>query len=380
MNNMFDYLSECDRCLHCAKARCTHGCPVGNDIPEFLRLVRNGEIAKAVELIGHPFGEICGYVCPCEEQCQGSCVLATKGQAVQAGAVERTVFAEHPFPVVRRGASALNKKVAVVGGGVSGIAFACAMYGEGADITIFERKQLLSTLRLIPNFRLPKEAIERVEKQIAGKFEVVSKHVDADMFAELQQRFDVVYLATGATKLYPLDVDGEDFCTPYDDFLRSPHGKEVVVIGGGNTAMDCARLAVRSGASVTVAYRRTFSDMPAFRKEIDCAKREGVKFVFNVAPVCLSGNGEQLSLTLAETVSEGRGKLTITDKTHTVCCDTVVSALGSRFDSDILHGAPASEATQCANVYAGGDATGGKTVAQAVSDGLKNAQKALCRE
>ena len=378
---------------------------MGNDVPTFLQLVSVGEYDKAVELIGHPFGEVCGYVCAHEQQCQGSCVLSKKGQAVKMGEVERAVFATHPYKVerkVRVGSKSSGIKVAIVGGGVSGITCAVKLYEQGADVTVFERDELLSTLKLIPDFRLPRQTIDRVLTTIDGKFTVVKKDINfEDIFVrklypwqtkvqrernkdslQLSDSFDAVYLATGASVLYKLGVEGEELATPYDEFLKNKvHSGNVVVIGGGNTAMDCARLAKRSGANVTVAYRRTRQDMPAFNKEIEDAYDEGVQFSYNLAPVKLERNGNKLQLTLAKTVSEGRGKLTVTDDITVVECDTVVSALGAKFDKDNLYGAfyewlmdlskPNNPNNPRFNLYVGGDALGASTVANAVADGLK---------
>ena len=405
-------ISESKRCLGCKVPHCKQACPVGNDIPSFLRLVAAGEYDKAVQLIGHPFGEICGYVCPHEMQCQGSCVLSKNGQAVQMGEVERAVFEHYPYGVqrkVRVGSKSNGLKVAVVGGGVSGITCAVKLYEQGADVTLFERDELLSTLKLIPDFRLPREAIKRIESAIDGKFTVVKKDVNfEDIFVrktypvqskhqqeqynnnylQLTHFYDAVYIATGASVLYGLGVEGQELATPYDEFLKSDcHCGDVVVIGGGNTAMDCARLAKRNGANVTVAYRRTRVDMPAFTREIEAAYSEDVNFCYNLAPVKLARVGSKLQLTLAKTVSEGRGKLTVTDETSVVECDRVVAALGSKFDKDNVYGAfyaslidedkPHNPNNPRFNLYVGGDALGASTVANAVADGLKVAHAIL---
>lgn len=410
MSNATDktYLAESRRCLHCLKPSCQPSCPLGNDVSRFLQLVSDGKNGEAVQLLGHPFGEICGFVCPHETQCQGGCVLARRGQAVKMGEVERAVFAENPYVVERKtrvGSKSGGLKVAIVGGGVSGITCAVKLYEQGAEVTLFERDELLSTLKLIPDFRLPREAIERVLKAIEGKFAVVKRDVNfEDIFVrkiypwqnkrqrekigeslQLTDSYDAVYVATGASVLYTLGVDGEELATPYDKFLkRSDHRGHVVVVGGGNTAMDCARLAKRNGCDATVAYRRTRNDMPAFKKEVEDAENEGVKFEYNLAPVKLKRVGDRLSLTLAKTVSVGRGKLTVTDETTTVECDEVVAALGSKFDNENIYGAfiesllnPLNPHNPRFNLFVGGDALGASTVVNAVADGVKVARAIL---
>ena len=388
MTNDFNnsYTSESSRCLHCAKPTCREACPLNNDVPRFLQLVSDGKFDEAVQVVGHPFGEICGFVCPHDAHCHGGCVLSKRGRGVKMGEVERAVFAQHPYKVERKTLTDSKKnglKVAVVGGGVSGLTCAVKLFEQGADVTVFERDELLSTLKLIPDFRLPKEAIERVLNAVDGKFKVVKKDVNFDDM-QLTDLYDAVYVATGASQLYTLGVEGEEFATPYDEFLRSDkHCGRVVVIGGGNTAMDCARLAKRSGCEVTVAYRRTRDDMPAFNKEIEDAYGDGVKFEYNLAPIKLEQKDGKLLLTLAKTVSEGRGKLTVTDETVEVECDTVVSALGSRFDKKVF-GSQGDTFNQDNprnpqhKLYVGGDALRASTVVNAVADGLKAAKEILC--
>lgn len=396
------YTAESARCLHCTKPACREKCPLNNDVPSFLQLVSDGQFQQAVQLLGHPFGEICGFVCPHDACCQGACVLNKRGQAVKMGEVEREVFAAHPYKIerkVRSNSKSSGLKVAVVGGGVTGITCATKLYEQGADVTIFERDELLSTLKLIPDFRLPRAAIDRVLQAIDGKFTVVKKDVNfEDIFVrkhyswqtktqrskigeslQLTDSYDAVYVATGASVPYCLGIDGQELATSYERFLKEgAHSGNVVVIGGGNTAMDCARLAKRSGCEVTVAYRRTRDDMPAFSKEIEDATSDGVSFNYNLAPTKLEQKDGKLHLTLAQTVSEGRGKLTVTDQTQQVVCDTVVTALGSKFDGDNLYGAfyqsllnPLNPHNPRFNLFVGGDALGASTVANAVADGMK---------
>ena len=399
------YIAESSRCLHCAKPACAEACPLNNDVPRFLQLVRDGKTDEAVQVVGHPFGGVCGFVCPHDACCHGNCVLNKRGQAVKMGEVEKAVFQLNPYKVerkVRKGSKSYGLKVAVVGGGVSGITCAVKLYEQGVDVTVFERDELLSTLKLIPDFRLPREAIDSVLKEIDGKFTVVKKDVNfEDIFVrkhydwqtktqknkigeslQLIDSYDAVYVATGASVIYTLGVPGENLATPYDEFLkRTNHSGSVVVIGGGNTAMDCARVAKRAGCKVTVAYRRTRADMPAFNKEIEDAEREGVEFQYNLSPVKLERANGKLLLTLAKTVSEGRGKLTVTNDVTVVECDEVVAAIGSKFDNENIYGAFIESLLKDNNprnprsrLYVGGDALGASTVANAVADGLKAAR------
>lgn len=382
-NDDFNCAAECDRCLRCPKPSCVSMCPVGNRIPEFLQLLKAGDYSRAVQLIGHPFGEVCGYVCPHERQCQGGCVLGRRGESVRIAEAEKTLFERYPYPVQRVADALKNKRIAVVGGGVAGVTCAVKLYEQCADVTVFERDELLSTLKLIPEFRLPHGALARIERQLAGKIGIVRQSVNlAEVYRSGQ--FDLVYIATGAAICRTLGVLGEEFATPYPQFLAKNvdmSHKNVIVIGGGNTAMDCARWAKRLGANVTVAYRRTRADMPAFDKEISSAENEGVELVFNVAPVEIVKQEDGLSVDLAQTESEGRGKLTIGKVVQTVVCDQVVAALGSKFDKSVFDGYDIGNDVMhpLANVYVGGDAAGGNTVAEAVADAMCTAKQIIER-
>lgn len=355
-----------EKCLNCKNANCIKGCPIGNDIPLFLSYVKNGNYAQAVEIIGHPFGEICGYVCPHDIQCHASCILAKKEKGIDIGDIEKEVFANNPFKVERIGDTLANIKIAIVGGGVSGITLAALAYRLGANVTVFEKDELLSTLKSIPSFRLPKDAIERIETSVTGKINVVKQLVSAEDISRLSSNYDFVYVAAGLSKSYGLGIEGESLSTSYEDCLNGKVNGKVIVVGGGNTAIDCARLSKRNGCDVTVVYRRLKEDMPAFRKEVEEAEKDGVKFMFNFAPTLLQKKDE-LALTIAKTVSEGRGKLIVTEQTSNIVCDYVVAAVGGCFDKTLVRNCIADKNGYLYdNVYLGGDAKGGSLVAHAV--------------
>lgn len=372
------YLEESRRCLHCKNASCMQGCPAGYNIPQFLQLVAAGQIEQAAQT-GHIFGEICSYVCPKDKQCKGHCILGRRGTPIDVSLAERQVFANH-FPSIERQSSQLaHLKVAVVGGGVSGMTFAVRCFSQGARVTILERNQLLHTLRSIPSFRLPTQATDRVVNAVLHSgIEVQKAEVNRQTLQRLMQQFDVVYLATGAMLPNKLNIEGEQFATLADDFLRSNNFGDIVVVGGGNTAMDCARHNLRGGGTTTVAYRRTRQDMPAFDGEVQSAQEEGAKFLFNLAPISVQKQGDKLLVQCAHTMSEGRGKLVLTQQRTTLCCQQLVVASGVKYDSSVF------EAQWClqvdenccveGNLYAGGDATGHSLVSQAVGD----ANRAFC--
>lgn len=373
---------EASKCLGCKVAKCVENCPISNQIPQILALVDAQKWSKASKLINHPFGEICGYVCPHDEQCRGNCVLKNKGNAVDFPLVERTIFAQHPFVWKAVDTKLKGTKVAVVGGGVAGITFASQMYQHGASITIFERDELLSTLNLIPAYRLPKASIERIVDNIPDDVCVMYQSVDSEKLQQLRSDFDIVYVATGATVNYTLGVDGEQFATTSNDCLMGKVSGNVVVVGGGNTAIDCATYAKSLGCNVTVAYRRREEDMPAFKAEIAHAKQVGVNFVFNVAPTKLEKSNTNLTLTVAQTVSNGRSSLKITDKLSTIQCDHVVCAVGGACDKTLFGGQkpqPNENYQIDDKTFVGGDAIGGGLVVKAVQHALACAQYILSR-
>ena len=370
---------QAERCLTCARPSCKSACPLGNDGSQIIGLVKRDEYARAVAAIGHPFGEICGYVCPHEQTCQGGCVLNKRKQPVLVGTIERELFAEYPYVIERKGSALKGQRYAIVGGGISGLTFATKVYEQGADVTVYERDELLSTVKLIPNFRLPVTAVLRAEQCFTDKFEVVREQIDGPRLKLLQDRYNGVYVATGLATDYGLGVEEQALATNYRDCLKGDYASgRVVIVGGGNSAMDCARLVNKQGSKAIVSYRRTEADMPAFAREIAEAVDEGVEFVFNAAPVLLTKTGDGLRLTLAKTVSEGRGKLTVTKDTFDVDCDSVIAAVGSKFDGSLLSDdANYERYLQYGNVYLGGDAKGGKLVVDAVRDGLCAAKQIM---
>lgn len=361
------------RCLQCKNPGCSAACPLGNDIPTIVRLVREGKFAMAVQVVGHPFGGVCGYVCPHENQCQGGCVLAKRGQAVPTGEAEATAFTNSPYVVARRDDKLAGRRVAVVGGGVSGITFAVKCYESGADVTVYESNMLLSTLYGIPEFRLPHRLLDDIVRSVEqSDIRVEHKYVCQADIAAMQNDNDIVYLAVGRTVCRALGVTGEEYATTADKFLREAMlPRDVIVVGGGNTAMDCARLNARLGGKTMIAYRRAMADMPCYAKEVQAAADDGVMFETNLAPVMVDKQTDgRLSVTFARTNSEGRGRLSVTDELHTFSCDCLVVAAGNMLDGNVYAQDKTVPVDNCGNVdgnlYAGGDCAGGSLVVEAV--------------
>lgn len=361
------------RCLQCKNPGCSAACPLGNDIPTIVRLVREGKFAMAVQVVGHPFGGVCGYVCPHENQCQGGCVLAKRGQAVPTGEAEATAFTNSPYVVARRDDKLAGRRVAVVGGGVSGITFAVKCYESGADVTVYESNMLLSTLYGIPEFRLPHRLLDDIVRSVEqSDIRVEHKYVCQADIAAMQNDNDIVYLAVGRTVCRALGVTGEEYATTADKFLHEAMlPRDVIVVGGGNTAMDCARLNARLGGKTMIAYRRAMADMPCYAKEVQAAADDGVMFETNLAPVMVDKQADgRLSVTFARTNSEGRGRLSVTDELHTFSCDCLVVAAGNMLDGNVYAQYKTVPVDNCGNVdgnlYAGGDCAGGNLVVEAV--------------
>lgn len=361
------------RCLQCKNPGCSAACPLGNDIPTIVRLVREGKFAMAVQVVGHPFGGVCGYVCPHENQCQGGCVLAKRGQAVPTGEAEATAFTNSPYVVSRRDDKLAGRRVAVVGGGVSGITFAVKCYESGADVTVYESNMLLSTLYGIPEFRLPHRLLDDIVRSVEqSDIRVEHKYLCQADIAAMQNDNDIVYLAVGRTVCRALGVTGEEYATTADKFLHEAMlPRDVIVVGGGNTAMDCARLNARLGGKTMIAYRRAMADMPCYAKEVQAAADDGVMFETNLAPVMVDKQADgRLSVTFARTNSEGRGRLSVTDELYTFSCDCLVVAAGNMLDGNVYAQDKTVPVDNCGNVdgnlYAGGDCAGGSLVVEAV--------------
>ncbi len=377
--------AEASRCLGCKNPLCSKFCPIGNDIPRFLKFAAAGDFAAAARTIAHPFGGICGVVCPHFKQCEGHCVLGIKGRPVQIGRTEAFVSSRFVSSVERADGVLAGRKISVIGGGVSGLTFAAYVYGRGADVTVYEKGRLFGALRQIPSFRLDVKVLQKILAEFENsRIKFVSANVDKRLFDSIREESDAVYVATGLTIPLKAGMAGEEQTTVTAEhcLTNAVMRGETIIIGGGNTAMDCARTVVRSGGKATVVYRRSKEEMPAFPEEIRAAEKDGVAFVFNRAPVSALRKGRIIEAVFAKTYSENRGKLTVTDEKETFRCDGIVTALGNRFDPSPFGEAWATErgvvvdgnGKAADKIYSGGDVTGGECLAAiAVSDALRAA-------
>ena len=429
---MADAVTEANRCLDCKNPHCVEGCPVGINIPGFIEKIREGNFGGGLDIIRESsmLPSVCGRVCPQENQCEGNCVLAKKGNPIAIGQLERFLgdnageLAHDPVVAEPNG-----KKVAIVGSGPSGIACAGELARNGFDVTVFEAFFTGGGVLTygIPEFRLPKAIVKReIEglKTLGVKFEynsVVGRITDADeLFAE---GYDAMFLGVGAGLPRFLNVPGENlpgvFCAneyltrvnlmkaeKFPEFdTPTKHGKNVVVFGGGNVAMDAARTALRLGADkVVLAYRRTEAEMPARKEELHHAKQEGVEVMELVNP-CEFKAGEDgfvnsvvlQRMELGEPDASGRRRpKAVANSEFEILCDVAVTAIGtnanpfSKLAADVKLNkwgyieADEDGRTSNPKVWAGGDiVTGAATVILAMGAGKKAAasiKKALLGE
>src|SRR3990170_5652900 len=414
-----------ERCIQCPEAPCMVACPVHNDIPSAMWLIENGEFVAAAELYRQTSSlpEICGLVCPHEALCQGSCVRSKRGEPVLTGAIEAFVTdyerrqgrVEVPKPPPS------GKKVAVIGTGPAGLSCAEQLLQQGHEVVLFEAFPHPGGLLTygIPNFKLPKRVVEgRLEdfRRAGARFETgVRIGKDRSIEALLAEEFEAVFVGVGSGIDAPMEVPGADLRGVYQatEFLirgnvdisilppgmsgRPEIGRRVAVIGGGDTASDCLRTALRLGAEeVACLYRRTEAEMPGGKKDRELARQEGAKYRFLTQPVRYiagpDGNVsavECLQCELGEPDDSGRRRpVPIEGSNFTVLADTVILALGYWPDPLIGETTPALEtrkyglivadpetgATTRPGVYAGGDAvTGPDLVVTAMLAGRRSA-------
>ena len=384
-------------------APCNAWCPSGNDVVRFIQtLYKEGEAAAAAVLgQTQPLASICGRVCPAP--CMEGCNRREYDGSVNIRALERWIGDR--APLVRREERPVRKqrRIAVLGGGPAGLSASYELARTGHRVTIYEgEKQLGGVLRTgIPTYRLPREVVDREIDAILslGVETRCGEFLDTSRISALSAQYDAVILATGLARSTALEARGSSLAGVEQGiaFLHRVNLEggasvkgHVVVLGGGNTAMDCARSALRSGAAkVTVAYRRTHEEMPAIREEIEEAHREGIEFLFQRAPVAFHGNGRVAEIELAEVEmgepdSTGRRRPVVTKRTSRLACDRVLLAIGQSADrgilpngSEVANGRVYTTSGET-NIFVAGDfATGDGTVTHAIGDGRRAAGRAL---
>ena len=400
-------MAEAERCLNCPDRYCSAQCPAHSYIPEFIAEVRAGRFEAAWELLRrtNPMMEISGRVCPCERQCQSRCTRGIKSEPVAIGRLERFVgdwYRAH-HGLLRTAPQSKGKAVAVVGGGPAGLTCALSLAVAGFDVTIYEKTQRLGGIPAwgIPSFVLPGSLIEHQIDQLRDL--AVDVHLETALgtditLEQLRSSYDAVFVATGAERPVVPAAKGLDLpgVVQAREYLTEPGhyaGKNVLVFGGGNTAIDVARTALRQGAaSVRLAYRRTHAEMPCTREEWNIARTEGVELVPLVSPVQMIADAGRLAGVECDRMElappdypGGRNNVRPSGQRVTLDCDLAVLALG--FENIPAPGLPCDSSgritvdralsTQIDGVYAGGDAvTGPATLMKAVAAG-KDAAAAI---
>lgn len=422
--NMEEAQAEASRCINCKNPLCVQGCPVSIDIPAFIQKIKEGDMKEAGKIIAKysNLPAVCGRVCPQETQCEGKCILGIKGEPVSIGKLERfvgdwVIANGIEYEIKEKN----NKKVAVIGGGPAGLTAAGDLAKMGYDVTIYEALHKLGGVLSygIPEFRLPKEKV--VDKEIENLYKlgvkVVTNAIVGRTFTidELLDRkgFSAVFIGSGAGLPRFMNIPGENYngVISANEFLTRVNlmganksdyatpikiGKRVIVVGGGNVAMDAARTAKRLGADTTVVYRRGEAELPARREEVEHAKEEGIKFHFLVSPIEVIGDEKGwvkeircIRMELGEPDESGRAKFSpIENSEFIIEGETVIMSLGTSPNPLIASttenlkinrwkGIEADEETGRTSregVFAGGDAvTGAATVILAMEAGKKAA-------
>jgi glutamate synthase (NADPH/NADH) small chain len=360
-------MKEAERCLQCKKPSCIDGCPVAIDIPEFIKLIKEGEYTKSIRKVWerNSLPAVCGRVCPQEIQCEELCILGKKGDPVAVGNLERFVAdleREQGTGELPPKAKSTGKRVAVIGAGPSGLTVAGDLILKGHDVTVFEAFHKPGGVLVygIPEFRLPKEIVysevnflERLGVKLECNY-VIGKTISIDELFD--QGFDAVYIGVGAGLPRFMNIPGENLIGIYsaNEYLTRSNlmkaylfpeydtpivkGKNVAVFGAGNVAMDAARTAMRLGAEkVRIVYRRSREEMPARGAEIHHAEEEGIEFYLLTAPTRFTGNEkgrvtgmECIQMELGEPDDSGRRRpIPIDGSKFELECDLAVIAVGA---------------------------------------------------
>ncbi len=402
---------EAERCLQCKKPGCIQGCPLHNDIPAFIKLLREDKVEEAYWIIRRTSSlpAVCSRVCPQEFQCEGGCIRGKKGEPVAIGLLERFVvdwMVGHSKNLMEPCALPTGQKVAIVGSGPAGMTVAYNLAHRGIKCTIYDNLPVLGGMLSvgIPPFRLPRDIIkaefdalkscgvEIIDGIAIGKDKTLEELKDED--------YGAVFLGVGAHESRKLGIPGEELVGVLHgvDYLRDVNlgkevdlGRRVVVVGGGNVAIDVARTALRLGSTdVFILYRRTRKEMPASGSEIHHMEEEGVRLEFLAAPVAVHGeNGrlkkiECIRMELGEPDESGRRRpMPVEGSNFFIDADAVVAAISQRVDPTVVHGIdikrtpwgtfevnPETLQTSVPWIFAGGDdVLGPQTVAKAAYQG-----------
>ncbi|MCQ2362615.1 MAG: FAD-dependent oxidoreductase [Acidaminococcaceae bacterium] len=402
-------LQEAKRCFNCPQPRCANGCPVLTLIAQFIQELKEGNVDAAAAILNKNnfMSAITCRVCDQKHQCEGSCIQGIRGKSIAIGQLECFANDNGCFTPTKKASN--GRKVAVIGSGPSGLTFANALSLEGFAVTVFEKEKMLGGMVRygIPDFRLDKKIldnlIERLYEQDV-KFVTNREIKDNGEVQKLLQEFDYIYIATGSGVSKFMGIPGEDLhgdvfgATEFlailngqDNALKKQLqkdfcGKQVIVVGGGNVAMDGARCARHLGAEVTVVYRRSKSEMPARQDEYEDALQEGISFDFLTNPCEIKMDKGRVKglrcnkMQLGEPDESGRASVMVQPNSdYVLSCDKVIFAVGQKpgWQSGKLK-IDSRGLTDMDRVYAGGDlVTGPATVVKAVAAANRAAQSII---
>ena len=386
-------IDEARRCLQCRNPKCTEGCPVRTDIRGAIALLKESKIEQAGELLfsNNPLSLVCSYVCPQESQCEGHCVLGLKGKPVQFSIIENYI-SDYYLNIID-GQTGVQPpsgmKVAVIGSGPAGVTISFILAKKGYDVTIYEGNEKIGGVMRygIPEFRLPKMVLDRLKTALIKYGVKIRPNTNIGTNLTIDDFFrdgcKSVFIGTGVWRPNRLNLPGESFGNVHYaiDYLRNPDvydlGDTVIVIGGGNTAIDVARTAIRKGSRhVSLVFNRGPEYLTASREEIEFAKLDGVEFVYNKSTVRFLENG----IVVRDCAESENGEIREGEEESILPSDSTIIAVGQGPRSVIVSSTKGidvngrgliavdeSGRTTRPGVYASGDVvTGAKTVVEAV--------------
>lgn len=388
---------EADRCLLCKNARCKANCPISTEIPEVIRLFKEGKLYEAGEILfeNNPLSAVCAIVCPHEDQCKGNCIRGIKGEPIPFCEMEEFISLKYLKNVKLEKVGNRDERIAIIGAGPAGITLSIILARKGFKVTLFDAHEKIGgVLRYgIPEYRLHNSIIDRYEEILIELGVKIRPNTLIGPVLTLDKLFfdgyKAVFIGTGVWNPKTLNIKGESLGNVHYaiDYLKSPNvynlGKKVAVIGAGNVAMDAARVAKRNGAEeVYILYRKGFENMPCTRAELEEAKEDDVNFELFKAPIELTEQGVKYIETKNEVSEDGKvSTITIEGTEGMFECDSVIIAVSQSPRKNIVANTTGLDTNKWGllltddkghttrnGVFASGDVvTGANTVVHAVS-------------
>ncbi|MBS5937249.1 NAD(P)-dependent oxidoreductase [Clostridium sp.] len=394
---MKELVIEADRCYICKNPKCKLNCPIGTPIPEIITLFKEGQIAKAGEMLfkNNPLSLVCSIVCPHEDQCKGNCIRGIKGEPVSFCSIERHISKYYLENVKLEKEKELDDRIAIIGGGPAGITIAFILAQKGYKITLFDSHDKIGGVMRygIPEFRLPKSILDHYEERLIELGVKIRPNTLIGPVLTLDKLFydgyKAVFIGTGVWNPKTLNIKGESLGNVHYaiDYLKSPEvynlGEKVCVIGAGDVAMDSARTAIRNGAKeVYILYRKGIENVPATKAELEGAIKDGVKFEFFKSPIELTEEGVKYIATKNEVSEDGTViTVNIEGEEGLFECDSIIISVSQSPRNNIVSNTKGLETNRWGllladefghttrdGVFASGDVvTGAKTVVEATA-------------